>query len=253
MQKHFGNKMQKLRGVWCMGVGCPWCFLEAEHGDYVAAQRQYAAFMARNDFLDRPHLNCAAWHAISDVVEQAHRNGVYPPLVRVDPPHSAQHVLALPGTAPPRFATSQEPSSSSHCRQPTASASSGGEVEPVRIPGDNLFATTRVRTQPWLSTGEQYSLPIPPNRARFEAYGGKKTGWCAYDDASQEILREAYTRKDIAIVRVDSTYGTRSYAVNTDPAHLTQVREDLRADQHGNVRRVRIVDLWNQLDAVYGG
>ena len=68
---------------------------------------------------------------------------------------------------------------------------------------------------------------------------------------AQEILREAYSRKDIAFVRATGSRGTHTYAVNTDPAYLTQVRDDRGATQHCNVRRVRIVDLWNQLDTVY--
>ena len=95
-------------------------------------------------------------------------------------------------------------------------------------------------------------MPIPPHRAKFEAHAGKRSGWCAYDEAAQEILREAYTRQDIAIVRVAGSHGSHSYDVNTDPAYLTQVRSDCGGDAHRNVRKVRIVDLWGQLDTVYG-
>ena len=102
------------------------------------------------------------------------------------------------------------------------------------------------------SQDRQHNWPIPPPRAQFEAFGGKSTGWCAYDEAAQEILREAYTRKATAVVQREDKHRRYSYAVNTDPAVLTQVRSDLRDDQHSNVRKVRIVDLWGQLETVYG-
>ena len=87
--------MAKRKGVWCMGVACPWCFFQADHGDYAEAQRQYATTMARGDFQDRPHLAQAAWHAISDVIEQARRNGVDPHMPSMVPPVHAQHVPPL--------------------------------------------------------------------------------------------------------------------------------------------------------------
>ena len=144
-----------------------------------------------------------------------------PHMPNMDPPVFAQHVPALPELAPERFSTSQKTSSSTHSTQPSGSVSSSRWVEPVRIPvlSRSEAERTRIATRP--SEGNQLSLPIPPRRAKFEAYGGKQTGWCAYDEATQEILREAYTCKDIAFVRMEDSYGNRSYAVNIDPAYLT--------------------------------
>ena len=39
VRAHLEAKMPKRRGVWCMGVACSWCILEAERGDYEEAQR----------------------------------------------------------------------------------------------------------------------------------------------------------------------------------------------------------------------
>ena len=234
-----------------MGVACPWCILEAEHGDYAEAQRQYATTMASGDLHDRPHLAQAAWHAISDLIEQARRNGVDPHMPSMDPPVDAQHVPALPEMSPDRFASWQSQGKSSHNKQPTGGASSAGSTDHVRIPICSRSEAARAGGAAWWSHDRQQSLPIPPHRAKFEVYGGRKTGWCVYDDVAQEILREAYTRKDTAVVRVAGSHGDHSYAVNTDPASLTQVRADLRGDQHGNVRKVRIVDLWDQLETAY--
>ena len=39
VRKHLGAHMAKHKGVWCLGVACPWCILQAEHGDYEQGHR----------------------------------------------------------------------------------------------------------------------------------------------------------------------------------------------------------------------
>ena len=243
--------MAKRKGVWCMGVACPWCFFQADHGDYAEAQRQYATKMARGDLQDRPHLAQAAWHAISDLIEQARRNGVDPHMPSMVPPVHAQHVPPLPEMWLHGFDFWHTSGTSSHFKQRTGDAASSCSTEHVSIfrPIGAEAASARVAERS--SQDRQHNWPIPPPRAQFQAFGGKRTGWCVYDEAAQEILREAYTRKATAVVQVEHGCRRYSYAVNTDPAVLTQVRSDLRADLHSNVRKVRIVDLWGQLETVY--
>lgn len=244
--------MAKRKGVWCMGVACPWCFLQADHGDYAEAQRQYATKMARGDLQDRPHLAQAAWHAISDLIEQARRNGVDPHMPSMVPPVHAQHVPPLPEMWPHGFASGKTSGTSSHNKLRTGDAASSCSTEHVSIFGPTGAEAASARVAGRSSQYRQFHWPIPPPRAQFQAFGGKRTGWCVYDEAVQEILREAYTRWATAAVQLEHGGRRYSYAVNTDPAVLTQVRSDLRADQLGNVRKVRIVDLWGQLETVYG-
>ena len=71
-------RMDRPSNIWCFGAACPWCILEADHGDYSEAQRKYKEAISGSALRERPDLANAAWHAISDIVEQAQRNGIDP-------------------------------------------------------------------------------------------------------------------------------------------------------------------------------
>ena len=70
--------MEMRAHIWYLLVACPWCILNVDHSDFLGAQRGYRQTIRGRHLHGWPHLAKAAWQAISDIVEQAQRNGMGP-------------------------------------------------------------------------------------------------------------------------------------------------------------------------------
>ena len=234
----------------CWNVACPWCVLQVAHGDYEQAQRSYRQALCDPRIHDRPHLGNMAWHAISDIVEQAQLQGIdlkidsaleQPPyLARIAQYGALSPVRILSSTATPcwsGYKSSMRSSSALKCLHD----------RPVRTPCEQ-WSGDHATSVPQKKVTIREPLPILPERACFQVWGGINTLWITYDKGIQRILQEAYKRHGIATFR--SRSGKRNYEVNTDPEVMTQRRTDLATWETATVRKVRVKLLEDDLFAV---
>lgn len=203
--------MLTLGNVWCLGVACPWCILEAVHGDYADARRRFAAVMSSGELRDRPHSAWAAWHAITELIEQRPCGEVEALMAEVLQPADAGAVF--PHAAP-------HPSTLSP--SPTTSSSSFHQNMKPRHPEWCPGADSRQVSRQHPGSGSSHDPPapgalhewpqtpawIPAHRAQFEVWGGKATKWIVYDKDAQRLLRCGYLRGEKVTVRSgDHLYG----------------------------------------------
>ena len=235
--------------VWCFGVACPWCLLEADHGDYSAAQQSYQKAVCGSSLRERPHLANAAWHAISDIVEQAQRNGIDPgiPTLYPQPSYAAEswpHANLAPSVIAATAAASSAEGWLSHGGASTSSTVP--PAPPARAPREQWSGDHAARPS-WKKAKKAEPAPIPPERACFQVWGGRGTKWITYEETVQTILREAYSRH----ARVNFVGpGGKNYEVDTHPDVMTQKRTDLHPDEQCNARTVRVVPREDDLFAV---
>ena len=224
----------------CQKVACPWCVLQVAHGDYEQAQSSYRQAVCDPRITDRPHLGNIAWHAISDIVKQAQLHGIDPKIdvALEQPPYAAliaQHSALSPVMSDSSSATLCWIAYRSSMRSSNAWKCFDDRL--VRTPleqGSGDLATSA----PQKKITIQEPLPIPPEKACFQVWGGIDTKWITYDKSIQQILREAYKRHGLATFR--SRSGKRNYEVNTDPKVMTQMRTDLTTWETATVRKVRV-------------
>ena len=155
--------------IWCLGVACPWCVLDVTHGYYEEAQRSYRQAILGPSMHQRPHLANVAWHAISDIVEQAQQRGVGPNIHAAleQPSHAARippHcVLSLV-----RILASAATASSGGCtRSMTSSSASRWLGDPPdkttreQWSGDHAASASKKKAK------KDEPPPVPPERACF--------------------------------------------------------------------------------------
>ena len=246
----FVGPMARSGGVWCMGTACPWCFLDAMHGDYSEALRNYADLLFCREMSDRPHLVNAAWHVVSDLIEQAERNGVDSGLTEISQPPGATETIGNAAVHPtqvgPRPSVQDLLTSTARSRNRAAGKSAASSwLGPER--GAASSSSTELALVSAAAASAAVVPAIPAERAQFEVWGGKSTKWIPYDTEAQSLLQVAYMSKEKVRVRSAG----QLYEVNTDPSCLQQVRADRDPGTECNVRRVRIVDSAGELDAMY--
>ena len=233
--------MSPKADIWCVGIACPWCVLDVTHGDYEEAQRSYRQSILGPSLQTRTHLANVAWHAISDIVEQAQQRGMDPKIdiALEQPPHAAHnppHCILSPQRIRASAATGSPGGGVRSMSFSSASAWLGDPPEKktrVQWSGDHAASASRKKAK------KEEPPPIPPERACFQVWGGKATKWITYDDPTQEILREAYKRHGVATFH--GACGKRHYEVNTDPDVMTQKRTDLPSDVRITTRSVRVI------------
>ena len=237
-------------GVRCMGTACPWCFLDAQHGDYSQVHLNYADLLNSAEIQERPHLVKAAWHAISDLIVQAERNGIDSGLSEISLSAWAAEAIGNVAVHPTLFAA----------RPPLTPSTAGSAKSRNKIAGKSApsswltmekeaasSSSSALAVVPAAAASAAVAPGIPGDRAQFEVWGGRSTKWVPYDAEAQCVLRVAYLSKQKVRVRSAG----HEYEVNTDPLCLQQVRADTDPGKKGNVRRVRIVDSAGELDAMY--
>ena len=234
----------------CRGVGCPWCFLTAKHGDYEAAQHCYSRIISSPELRVRPHLAMAAWHAISDLMEESSDPAVAAVFPAVARPEYASGAMLHAAMHPNIIAATHTMQAASE-RFPWRTSSSGPSK---RHRGQDTWMSSGASSSSATGTGRQQAslqsaCGIPVERRSFQVWGGNKTKWLTYSEEAQTILRAASVNGEEARIRTDD--GTE-YIVNTDRRALTQVRAGRRPGEHCNKRRLRIGDSRGELEFDYG-
>ena len=244
-----GQRVSMSGGVWCPGVACPWCVLEANHGDYRDAMHRYDKAMSSDILSDRPHSAQAAWHAMMELLIRGKANGVVPQDLEGPPQPTLGAEKSIMDTSLAIMGYHNTMASSSSNKMPRTWNWLGVDTvpPPPPPPATGGAAYNSAASSSTVAVAAFQWLVIPADRAEFQVWGGKSTKWISYDADVQKRLRTAYAAGETVVVES----GGHRYRVDTRPGHLEQVRADRAAGMHNNVRKVRIQDTHDVLDAVY--